>query len=392
MAGEGDRQSADAVSFEAASSWTLKSWDRTQIPKPFTTVAMAIAEPLYVPRDADEAALEEWRQRLQQSLAECRQRCIGSSYVLSPGQLEAIRRSRHARGSSRAARARAGAATPWPRRSRNRAAKSIEPRSATDEDLLRVHTQEHVDAIVATRGKATMIDEDTFTSPDSDEIARLAAGAVLTGVDRALDGPKGSRALVLVRPPGHHAEADRAMGFCLYSNVAVGAAYARSRGCARVAIVDYDVHHGNGTQWIFYEDPTVLFVSSHQYPFYPGTGAASEKGRGAGIGFTLNIPLDAGAKDDEIERKYAEQVIPAVRNFKPDLLMISAGFDAHEMDPLGQLRMTTEGFGRLTKTLVDLANEVCEGRVVLVTEGGYDLKALSDSPQGRDRRALPLAL
>jgi acetoin utilization deacetylase AcuC-like enzyme len=255
----------------------------------------------------------------------------------------------------------------------------VEPRSASDDDLLRVHTQEHVDAIVATRGRAGMIDEDTFTSPESDEIARLAAGAVLTGVDRALDGPKGSRALVLVRPPGHHAEADRAMGFCLYSNIAVGAAYARSRGCARVAIVDYDVHHGNGTQWIFYEDPTVLFVSSHQYPFYPGTGAASEKGRGEGLGFTLNIPLAAGAKDDEIERKYAEQVVPAVRSFRPDLLMISAGFDAHEMDPLGQLRMTTEGFGRLTKTLVDLANEVCEGRMVLVTEGGYDLTALSDS-------------
>jgi len=252
-----------------------------------------------------------------------------------------------------------------------------EPRLATDEDLLRVHTREHVEAIVATRGKATMIDEDTFTSPDSDEIARLAAGAVLTGVDRVLDGPRGSRALVLVRPPGHHAEADRAMGFCLYSNIAVGAAYARSRGCARVAIVDYDVHHGNGTQWIFYEDPTVLFVSSHQWPFYPGTGAATERGRGAGEGFTLNLPLEAGAKDDEIEKKYAEQVIPAVRGFRPDLLMISAGFDAHELDPLGQLRMTTAGFGRLTKMLIDLADDSCEGRVVLVTEGGYDLAALS---------------
>jgi acetoin utilization deacetylase AcuC-like enzyme len=253
----------------------------------------------------------------------------------------------------------------------------IEPRLATDEDLLRVHTREHVDAIVATRGKATMIDEDTFTSPDSDEIGRLAAGAVLTGVDRVLDGPRGSRALVLVRPPGHHAEADRAMGFCLYSNIAVGAAYARSRGCARVAIVDYDVHHGNGTQAIFYEDPTVLFVSSHQWPFYPGTGAAGETGRGAGEGFTLNLPLDVGAKDDEIEKKYAEQVIPAVRAFKPDLLMVSAGFDAHELDPLGQLRMTTEGFSRLTKMLVELADELCDGRVVLVTEGGYDLGALS---------------
>lgn len=255
----------------------------------------------------------------------------------------------------------------------------IEPRPATDEDLLRVHTDEHLQAIVATRGKAAMIDEDTFTSPDSEEIARLGAGAVLTAVDRVLDGPKGTRALVLVRPPGHHAEADRAMGFCLYSNIAVGAAYARSRGCARVAIVDYDVHHGNGTQWIFYEDPTVLFVSSHQFPFYPGTGAASEKGRGEGLGFTLNIPLDAGAKDDEIEKKYREQVIPAVRDFKPDLLMISAGFDAHELDPLGQLRMTTEGFGRLTKMLLDLADQVCEGRVVIVTEGGYSLDALSDS-------------
>jgi len=255
----------------------------------------------------------------------------------------------------------------------------IEPRAATDEDLLRVHTQEHVDTIVSTRGKATMIDEDTFTSPESDDIARLAAGAVLTGVDRVLDGPKGSRALVLVRPPGHHAEADRAMGFCLYSNVAVGAAYARSRGCARVAIVDYDVHHGNGTQWIFYEDPTVLFVSSHQYPFYPGTGAASERGRGEGLGFTLNLPLDAGAKDDEIEGKYAKQVVPALREFKPNLIMVSAGFDAHEMDPLGQLRMTTAGFGRLTKTIVSLADELCEGKVVLVTEGGYDLKALGDS-------------
>ena len=254
----------------------------------------------------------------------------------------------------------------------------IEPRLATDADLLRVHTQAHVDAIVATRGKATMIDEDTFTSPDSEEVARLAAGAVCVGVDRALDGPAGSRSLVLVRPPGHHAEADRAMGFCLYSNIAVGAAYARSRGCARVAIVDYDVHHGNGTQWIFYEDPTVLFVSSHQFPFYPGTGAPDETGRGAGVGFTLNVPLTIGTKDAEIERLYAAQVVPALRAFKPDLLMISAGFDAHEQDPLGQLRLTTAGFGRLTRMLLDVADEVCDGRAVIVTEGGYDLQAIED--------------
>jgi acetoin utilization deacetylase AcuC-like enzyme len=253
----------------------------------------------------------------------------------------------------------------------------IEPRPAADEDLARVHTPEHIAAIVSARGRATMIDEDTFTSPDSEDIARLAAGAVMTGVDQVLDGPGQSRALVLVRPPGHHAEADRAMGFCLYNNIAVGAAYARSRGCERVAIVDYDVHHGNGTQWIFYEDPTVLFVSSHQYPFYPGTGAASETGRGAGAGYTLNIPLAAGATDAEIEKQYAEQVVPALRAFKPDLLMISAGFDAHELDPLGQLRMTTEGFRRLTLALFAAAGDLCQGRVVVVTEGGYDLGAVS---------------
>ena len=254
----------------------------------------------------------------------------------------------------------------------------LEPRMASDDDLARVHTREYIASIVATRGRATMIDEDTFTSPDSDDIARLAAGAVLTAVDQVLDGPAGSRALALVRPPGHHAEAGRAMGFCLYNNIAVGAAYARSRGLSRVAIDDYDVHHGNGTQAMFYEDPSVLFVSSHQYPFWPGTGAADETGRGAGEGFTLNVPLAIGDRDEVIERKYAQTVLPRLREFKPELLMISAGFDAHEMDPLGQLRMTTAGFGRLTTALIDVAVDVCEGKVVLVTEGGYDLRALSD--------------
>jgi acetoin utilization deacetylase AcuC-like enzyme len=255
----------------------------------------------------------------------------------------------------------------------------LEPRPATDEDLARVHTREHIASIVSTRGRPAMIDEDTFTSPDSDEVARLAAGAVLTAVDHVLDGPAGSRALALVRPPGHHAEADKAMGFCLYNNIAVGAAYARSRGLSRVAIVDYDVHHGNGTQAMFYEDPAVLFVSSHQYPFWPGTGASAETGRGAGAGFTLNVPLTIGDRDEAVERRYAEAVFPRLREFKPELLMISAGFDAHELDPLGQLRMTTPGFARLTGALLAVANEVCDGRMVLVTEGGYDLQALSDS-------------
>jgi acetoin utilization deacetylase AcuC-like enzyme len=254
----------------------------------------------------------------------------------------------------------------------------LEPRAATDDDLARVHTRAHIADITGRRGRASMIDEDTYTSPESDEVARLAAGAVLTAVDYVLDGQAPSRALVMVRPPGHHAEAARAMGFCLYNNIAAGAAHARARGRQRVAIVDYDVHHGNGTQWIFYDDPSVLFVSSHQYPFYPGTGAAGETGRGAGLGFTLNLPLTVGAKDEEIERLYEQQALPKVRSFAPDVILVSAGFDAHERDPLGQLRMTTPGFTRLSKSLVELADSVCEGRIVFVTEGGYDTRALTE--------------
>jgi acetoin utilization deacetylase AcuC-like enzyme len=257
----------------------------------------------------------------------------------------------------------------------------IEPRPATDHDLRRVHTEAYVAAVSGTRGKAVMLDPDTFTSPDSEDVARLAAGAVLAGVDSALDGPAGSRALAVVRPPGHHAEADRAMGFCLYNNVAAAAAYARSRGVGRVAIVDYDVHHGNGTQSMFYEDPTVLFVSSHQYPFYPGTGAASETGRGAGLGYTLNLPLAAGSKDADVLGRYQHEGLPAVERFKPGLLMVSAGFDAHERDPLAGCRMTSDGFRTLTKRLVDAADRLCDGRMVLVTEGGYDLVALDECLQ-----------
>jgi acetoin utilization deacetylase AcuC-like enzyme len=264
---------------------------------------------------------------------------------------------------------------------RSTGGRAIGPRAATDEDLLRVHTAEHVKAITATRGRAVTLDPDTFTSPESEEVARLAAGAALTAVDTVLDGPTGSRAAAVVRPPGHHAEADRAMGFCLYNNIAVGAAYARTRGCARVAIVDYDVHHGNGTQWMFYEDPTVLYISSHQYPYYPGTGAANEQGRGPGLGFTLNLPLAAGARDADVMTRYEQEAVPALERFRPDLLMVSAGFDAHERDPLAGCRMTTEGFRALNALLLGAADRLCEGRVVLVTEGGYDLTAFTECLQ-----------
>jgi acetoin utilization deacetylase AcuC-like enzyme len=252
----------------------------------------------------------------------------------------------------------------------------IEPRAATDEDLFRIHDKAYVASIGKLRGRPSMLDADTFTSPDSDEVARLAAGAVLTGVDRVLGGPRGSRAFAMVRPPGHHAERDHAMGFCLYNNIAIGAAWARRKGIARVAIVDYDVHHGNGTQHSFYEDPTVLYVSSHQFPFYPGTGAAHEKGAGAGLGFTVNIPLAAGATDEIYDEAYRTIAIPAVQRFKPGLMLVSAGFDLHERDPLAGMQVTTAGIGRLTSRLLAAADELCEGRIVFVTEGGYDTKAL----------------
>jgi acetoin utilization deacetylase AcuC-like enzyme len=256
----------------------------------------------------------------------------------------------------------------------------LAPREAADEDLLRVHAVEYVETIRATRGRAAMLDPDTFTSPESEEVARLAAGAVLTGIDHVLDGESGRRAFAMVRPPGHHAEADRAMGFCFYNSIAVGAAYARARGLARLAVIDYDVHHGNGTQWIFYEDPSVLFVSSHQFPFYPGTGAATEIGRGEGTGKTVNLPLDAGAGDADYDLAYRE-VYALLEEFRPQLLLVSAGFDAHERDPLAGMRVTTDGFGRITARLLLAADAVCDGRIVFVTEGGYDTHALAQCCQ-----------
>ena len=183
----------------------------------------------------------------------------------------------------------------------------------------------------------------------------------------------------VVRPPGHHAERARAMGFCFFNNIAVAAAHARARGLARVAIVDYDVHHGNGTQWSFYDDPSVLFISSHQYPFYPGTGAAADVGAAKGAGFTVNLPLEAGSTDADYELVYQRIALPVLRQFKPELILMSAGFDAHHRDPLAGMRLTTEQFGRLTALVTDVAADLCGGRVVALTEGGYDLHALAAS-------------
>ena len=250
------------------------------------------------------------------------------------------------------------------------------PRRARREELVRVHDADHVDKVASTAGQRLRLDADTYTSAESYDIALEAAGAALMAVEHTLE--TGAPAMALVRPPGHHAEAGRAMGFCLFNNIAVAAAAARAAGCDRVAVIDYDVHHGNGTQWMFYEDPSVLYVSVHQFPFYPGTGDATETGRAAGVGTTLNVPLEAGAGDADYDRAMRVLVAPLMRAFNPDVMLLSAGYDAHERDPLGGMLVSTAGFRSLTAQVQQLATTCCAGRLAVVTEGGYDLAALGD--------------
>jgi acetoin utilization deacetylase AcuC-like enzyme len=254
----------------------------------------------------------------------------------------------------------------------------VAPRAATREQLARVHDADYVRRLDELAGRSTALDPDTFTSPETHEVALLAAGAAVDAVERVMGGKRQS-ALVLVRPPGHHAEANRAMGFCLYNNVAVAAAHARALGAAHVAIVDYDVHHGNGTQHIFETDRHVLYVSAHQYPYYPGTGAADEIGLLQGEGFTVNVPLEAGATNGDYRLAFHDVIVPVLRQFRPDILLVSAGFDAHERDPLAGMRLTTGAFAAMTAELKAIADQHCDGRIVLVVEGGYDLRALVDS-------------
>jgi acetoin utilization deacetylase AcuC-like enzyme len=253
----------------------------------------------------------------------------------------------------------------------------VAPRAVTSEQLNRVHESHYLKRIAGTAGSSVALDPDTFTSPETYEVALLAAGAAVEGVERVIAG-RDVRALALVRPPGHHAERDRAMGFCLFNNVAIAAAHARSLGVERVAIIDYDVHHGNGTQHIFEDDPHVLYVSMHQSPFYPGTGEFAETGRGKGQGFTVNIPLEVGAVDEDYRMVFAEMVVPILNQFRPGLVLVSAGFDAHERDPLGGMRVTSPAFAAMTMELRRVAESSSGGRLVAVTEGGYDLHALTE--------------
>ncbi len=253
-------------------------------------------------------------------------------------------------------------------------------READDEDLLAVHMSGYLARLDDTtrRSQVTMFGPDTYVTPQSFAIARLAAGGVLQVLKEVLNGGA-DNALAAIRPPGHHATESNAMGFCLLNNIAVAARYAqRVHGVGRVAIIDYDVHHGNGTQDIFYSDPTVLYVSTHQWPLYPGTGAVNEMGEGEGEGYTINIPLRPGTGDAGYARVFQEVIFPALQRYRPELILVSAGFDAHWQDPLAQMQLSLRGYDQIARGLIRFAAEQCKGRIVFVLEGGYNLDVLSN--------------
>jgi acetoin utilization deacetylase AcuC-like enzyme len=256
----------------------------------------------------------------------------------------------------------------------------LEPRSASRGELAMIHDPAHIDRVAATASQpSSAFDADTPVSSDSYRTALLAVGGLLTLID-AIIGDEVDNGFAMVRPPGHHAEADRAMGFCLFNNVAIAAEYLRRRhGLERVLIVDWDVHHGNGTQHSFAYEENVLYLSTHQWPYYPGTGAANEVGRGAGEGTTVNLPLPAGCGDAEYLHLFEHVVDPICRQFQPEFVLISAGFDAHLLDPLAGMQVTEQGFALMARTLLRIAADCARGRCAAVLEGGYSQQALAES-------------
>ena len=255
----------------------------------------------------------------------------------------------------------------------------IAPRPASDEQILAVHSAEHLSRLVdiASQDRTVRIDQDTYALPESLRAARLAAGAVTGAIDAVMTG-RAVNALAIVRPPGHHATPNWQMGFCLLNNIAIGARHAQaSHQVEKVLIFDYDVHHGNGTQDIFHADPSVMFMSIHQSPFYPGSGALDETGAGAGRGYTLNIPISGGFGDAAYARLFDAIIEPAAARFAPELILISVGFDAHWVDPLAGMQLSLAGYDRLARQCIKMAERLSDGKIVFVMEGGYDLKALS---------------
>ncbi len=256
----------------------------------------------------------------------------------------------------------------------------IEPRFATLSELHLVHDPKYVDRVLDSAEKAQVrLDPDTVTSPKTYKAAWMAAGGVMEAVRAVLAGEV-RNAFALIRPPGHHALKDRAMGFCIFNNVAIAARYAlKFHGLEKILIVDWDLHHGNGIQEIFYEDRHVLYVSVHRYPYYPWTGAAEEVGEGEGKGFNVNIPLEYGRSDPDYGNIFRYVISPIVRLFKPELIVVAAGFDIHHTDPLRSMHVTEAGFARMTQLLMELAGDLCQKRLVLALEGGYNSEALRDS-------------
>jgi acetoin utilization deacetylase AcuC-like enzyme len=257
------------------------------------------------------------------------------------------------------------------------------PEPSTVESIQRVHAASYVEHLAERSAVGRLVPEtmDTMVSPATYGAALLAAGAVQQAVDAVIEG-RADNAFCAVRPPGHHAEGAQAMGFCYFNNIAIAARHAQERHrIERVAIVDWDVHHGNGTQHSFESDPSVFFFSIHQYPHYPGTGARHEQGRGPGAGYTLNAPVPAGAGDADYEQIFREELRPALDSFHPDLILVSAGFDAHAADPLSDIRLTEEGFASLTRQVLQIARDHCQGRLVATLEGGYSFDATAAAVQ-----------
>lgn len=256
----------------------------------------------------------------------------------------------------------------------------IEPRPAIEEEILLVHAKELFDDLKSAWANGDReLTADTPISEESFRVALLAAGGVMTGIDRIMAGEI-NNGMALVRPPGHHATPEQSMGFCLFNNIAIGARYLQERhGLKRVLIVDWDLHHGNGTQEAFYEDPTALYFSTHQYPHYPGTGSSHETGEGKGKGFTINVPMRAGTSADEFITKFKNALFDRAMEFSPEFILISAGFDAHRDDPLGDLMLTADSYAQITRVVLDIASESCGGKVLSSLEGGYNLDALAFS-------------
>jgi acetoin utilization deacetylase AcuC-like enzyme len=256
--------------------------------------------------------------------------------------------------------------------------KLVEAEPVDPDLILSVHTPKYLEILrwIGGQNNPVHVDADTYALPASFHIACLSAGGVVNAIDAVLRR-EAANGLAAVRPPGHHALPERGMGFCLLGNIAIAARHAQQQyGVSRVMIIDFDVHHGNGTQDMFYDDNSVLFISTHQHPFYPGTGAIGETGTGKGKGYTINIPLSAGHGDTSYAAIYEQIVWPAARRFQPELILVSAGFDAHYSDPLAMMLLSLRGYNHITRELIRMAEQFCGGRIVFVMEGGYDLEAL----------------